>query len=175
MLTSPFANLHNALIDRIKAKVPDIRFIDQDLGQLENYETRPPVSWPCVLIDVGDDFDYSEMGNHMHQLATGTIMLRLALVKYTDSNNLVPNNVRENSLRYYEVENDLIKALHGWAPTGFSRLLRRKASTEKREDDIRVRAIPFAISFTDEIAAPETVSTSVPNPIVTTNLNITPP
>jgi len=172
MLTSPFATLHNAIIERIKQQVPAIRFIDQDLGQLENYDLKPPVSFPCVLMDVGDEFAYSDIGGQQHQLAEGTIMLRLALVQYTQSNNLVPANIRENALQYYELENDLVKALHGWAPTGFSRMLRRKAITEKREDDIRVRAIPFAISFTDLIAEPETTTTSTPAPTLKARITL---
>ena len=70
--------------------------------------------------------------------------------------------MRENALQYYEVENKLFKALHGWNPTGFGKLLRRITATEKRDDDIRVRIVKFAISFTDNSAVK--TKTTVPRP-----------
>lgn len=161
MLNSPQANLFKSILDRIKSTVPDIRFIDHDLGQLENYEIRPSVSWPCCLIDI-DKIQYSDADSNNEQMAQGTITLRLGLVKYTDSNNLTPANVFENSLKYYEIENEVFKALHGWNPEGFSKLLRRVAATEKRDDDIRVRVITFDVSYRDAGAAP--VKTTIPRP-----------
>lgn len=166
MLTSPFAKLHNAIIERITTMVPEIRFIDQDLGQLENYDIRPAVSWPCILMDVSDDWNYSEQGNKAHQMAEGSVLIRLALVKYTDTTNITPANRREAGLQYYELEHKLVAALHNWAPEGFGKMLRRKATTEKREDDIRVRALPFACSFIDTVAAPATQKISRPEPII---------
>jgi len=168
-LTSPFANLHNALIERITLMVPEIRYIAQDMGQLEHYEIRPPVSWPCCLIDVGDDFNFSDVAGTFKQQADGLIMFRLGMVKYTDSNNLVPANIRENALQYFEIEQKLFVALHGWAPAGFGRLLRRKSTKELREDDILVRRVPFAISFTDESAKP--VKTTIARPGINVGIN----
>lgn len=162
MLQSPQANLFKSILQRIKEKVPQIRFIDHDLGQLENYEIRPAVAWPCCLIDI-DQLGYSDAANNLQQIAEGTVTLRIGLVKYTDSNNLTPSNVFDNSLQYYEIEQKVFEALHGWAPTGFSKLLRRVAMTEKRDDDIRVRIVTFAVSFIDESATPAKVT--IPRPV----------
>jgi hypothetical protein len=52
--------------------------------------------------------------------------------------------------------------LHGWSPDGYSRLLRRKVVTEKRNDDIRVRLSRYAISWTDRTATPATQSVARP-------------
>jgi hypothetical protein len=41
------------------------------------------------------------------------VNLRIALVKYTESNNLVPDNIRPNALQYYEVEQKVHEALQG--------------------------------------------------------------
>jgi hypothetical protein len=161
MLDSPQANLLQSLIDRISTAVPEIRYIEQDLGQLENYQIRPPVSWPCCMIDI-EEFIFSDAQNFFNQIGVGMVCFRVAHVKYTDSNNLTPTLIRENSLQYYETEHKLFKALHGWNPAGFSKFLRRVSITEKRDDDIRVRIIKFATSYTDDSAAP--VKTSVPRP-----------
>lgn len=161
MLISPEANLYTAIIERITAEVPEIRYIDLDLGQLENYEIRPAVAWPCMLIDL-DESKYSDAGSKLHQLADCMITIRLGVVKYTDSNNLTPTNIRPNALKYFELENKVFKALHGWAAPGFNRLLRVGGGTEKRDDDIRVRVSRYSYTFTDTTAEP--VRQSVPRP-----------
>jgi hypothetical protein len=170
MLHSPFSILYTEILARLKEKVPEIKYIEQDLGQLEHYDMRPPVTWPCCLIDVADEYEYTDMQGNHSQLAEGRVMLRIGVVRYSDSNNLVPDNVRENALAYFEIEQKVFAALHGWAPAGFSRLLRRNAVTEKRDDDIRVRMIPFTVSFTDNSAAPVRTKVLTPAPYVATGL-----
>lgn len=165
--TSPMANLYLKLLNRLKTKVPDLRYIDQDLGQLENYGLKPPVSWPCCLIDI-EEFQFSDTAGANVQEAQGIISLRIGLVKYTDSNNLVPDNIRPNALKYYEIEQQVYEALQGWEDDGFSRLLRRGAGTERREDDIRVRVLKFAVSWQDDSASLKKTKVSVPVPVIST-------
>lgn len=166
-LTSPFANLFVQLIDRLNEKAPTIRFITQDLGQLENYEMRPAVTWPCCLIDI-DNFNFSDIQSKYHQMAQGTITLRIGLVKYTDLSNLSPDQAKEAALKYLEVEQEVYTALHAWAPQGFSRCLRQVAVTERRDDDIRVRVMKFSLSFTDESAQPKKQTVPRPDLVVGT-------
>jgi len=161
--------LFMAILERLLDQVPEIRYIEQDLGQLENYEMRPAVSWPCTLIDI-DDLDFSETGGKLVQLAQGFVQIRLGLVKYTDSNNLVPANIRANSLQYLELENKVYKALHGWGPEGFNKMLRRKSVTEKRDDDIRVKILRFSIGYKDEGAVPARLKVSRPGVTIGTGL-----
>lgn len=168
MLTSPNANLFIEIMNRIKSQVSEIRFVAQDIGQLENYDIRPAVSWPCCLIDM-DQTNFTEANDQNIQLAAGMITMRLGLVKYTDSNNLVPDAAMENSLQYYEIEQKLYQALQGWNPDGFGKMLRRVAATERRQDDIRVRTIRFEISYVDESARPVRTSISRPGAEVFTS------
>jgi hypothetical protein len=161
MLESPEANLMQLLFTKFGADLPEYRFVEQDLKQLENYEIRPAVSWPCCLIDI-EEMRYSDSVGNNHQIAEGFITFRSATVKYTDINNLTPVLKREAALGYLEIENKLFKKLHGWNPTGFGKLLRRSSITELREDDIRVKVIKFAFSYTDTSA--ERVVTRVPRP-----------
>jgi hypothetical protein len=160
-LTSPAANLYELILERIALKAPGIRYIEQDLGQLDNYELRPAVSWPCALIDI-EDGDFNDVATDFGQTVQLTISIRIGLVKYTDSNNITPKNIRAHALQYFEHEQAVYLALHGWGDAGFSRMLRRSASTEKRTDDIRVRVLKFVCSYTDTSAAP--ARTVVPRP-----------
>lgn len=165
-LTAPEAILFESILKHIAQAVPEVRYINQDMGQLENYELRPAVSWPCVLIDM-DDFDFSEAGNPLIQIGEGFVQVRIGLVQYSQSDNLVPDNIRANSLKYMDVADKVNKALHGWAPAGFSRLLRRKAVTEKRDDDIRVKILRYAVSYKENLSVATTVRLT-PEPVIGT-------
>lgn len=162
-LTSPFSSLFIQLIDRLNDKAKSLRFITQDIGQLENYEMRPAVSWPCCLIDI-DNFNFSDAQSKHHQIGQGTVTVRLGLVKYTDLSNLTPDQAKAKAVEYLEVEQEVYTALHAWAPNGFSRCIRQVAVTERRDDDIRVRVMKFSIAFTDESAQPK--KQTVPRPEV---------
>lgn len=160
MLESPFANLFEALISRL-AIVTQLRFVAQDFGQLENYNIRPEVTFPCALIDI-EQFNFSDAQNEFIQIAEGNVLIRLGMVQYTQANNLTPAQWRESALQYYEVEQEVHKVLHGWAPAGFGKMLRRFAATEKRDDDIRIRLMQYAIAFTDHTASPSTIKINRP-------------
>jgi hypothetical protein len=168
--TSPFANLFLKVMDRLKTAVPELRYIDQDLGQLENYGDRPPVAWPCALLEV-DEFDFSDVGSHNTQTCDGFLIVRLAVPAYSNSSNITPKNVTLKGLEYYALEQKIHEALHGWRADGFSKLLRRKSKLEQRNDAIRVRVIPYAVSFEDETTKP--VRTAVPRPDSTIGTDIT--
>lgn len=150
-----FANLHNSIINRIEAMLAktDIRYIDQDLGQLENYDPtkggKPRVTWPCALLDM-ENFTFDDEGEHT-QRAEGNILIRLGFDAIEKTNSITPINYREKGLRYYDIEWRLHKALHQWSPgDGFGYLTRISAETEKREDLYRVRAIRYRLSFSDK-------------------------
>lgn len=162
-LQSCEAQIFEAILQRLMT-VPDVRYIEQYLGQLENYDLRPPVNWPCCLIDI-DDFSFSDTGNELGQLAGGFLQVRIGLVKYTDSNNLTPANIRPNGYKYMEVADAVAAALHGWAPPGCTRLLKRAAVTEKRDDDIRVKVLRFTFSYKVRLA-PGKGTVPRPEPVV---------
>ena len=185
-MISPFAILFIALQQRIKEKVPSIRWIDQNLGQLESAE-RPPVSFPCVLIDF-DEWNFEDL-SELVQTAAGNIIIRLAFAPFSAINNVTPTAYKLKALQFYEIECQLYKALHGWAPSltaemlsdfsndvnddfggmqglledaegwNFGSLIRTAAITEKREDLFRVRVMPFSLAFEDYSAMRETTTT----------------
>lgn len=148
-MDSAIANYFILLNNRIVAQVPEIRYIDQDLGQLDFYQERPAVSWPCVLLDVGD-FTFSNYGN-LSQSGEGQIVIRLGFTPFSSANSKAPDLVKFKALKFYDIEHKLVNALHGWTPdTGdYGNLIRVSATTEKREDPFRVREIRFKLAFED--------------------------
>ena len=149
-MNSPFANLFIAISDQVLAEVPEIKWIDMDLGQLEAFDgDRPPVEWPCLLIDFTNT-DFAQMQGY--QDGNMDIILRLAFDEYESTSAETPTLVRQSALEYFEIEQKLYEALQRWKAGGLltNAMKRTNAATEKRENDnFRVRRISFAATFSD--------------------------
>ncbi len=152
-MNSQFANLFLLLQARI-ATVTQIKHIDQDFGQMEDHNgnNRPPVSWPCCLIDINSTTftDYSQNA----QSAIAKVVLRLGFPPYSSSASATPTEYKEKAIAYYDIEFLLHQALQGWSPDGdtgdtFGHMNRISAASENREDFLRVRAITYDIAFED--------------------------
>lgn len=154
-LQSFFAQLYAALVARLKEKVPQIRWIDMDLSQLEGYEERPPVAWPCLLID----FTTTTYNQEQQQVQWGdvSIQLRLGFAPFSQSSGTAPQAVQEKALQFWELEMKIYQALQGWCPAGniCQPLTRVSAATERRDDPIRVRSMIFSTAFEDTSASPK--------------------
>lgn len=147
-MTSLFAQLYLSIQAQIKIKVPEILWIDQDMGQLELYETRPAVVWPCALIDFPAT-QYSNEGQ-LVQWAMVQINIRLGFAPFGSANSEAPQLTKEQALDYYEIENKLVKALHGFtANDAVQPLVRQSTATERRDDAYRVREIIFTTATED--------------------------
>ena len=166
-MTSPFAQLYNAVLLRLKEKAPLLKYIEQDFQQLENYKIRPAVAWPCALIEI-DNFAFSDAGNDLKQMASGLLQVRIGQVAYSPSSGYGIQDVRDEALKFYETEQQVYAALHGYNPPGFSKLLRRNTATEMRNDDMRVRVMRFEINFEDTTAAPVRTKLNTPPPNIAT-------
>lgn len=155
-MNSPFANIYLSIMARIKTKVPAVRYVNQDLGQLENYNPstgRPAVTFPCALIDF-DNFAADDLTHSVQELE-GDVIIRIALDTWSNASSLNDATTRSNALAYYDVEHEVYRALHGYCPgnaddCGY--LTRTATSTEKREDPIRVRVMRFKLRFKDDSA-----------------------
>ncbi|NDD52945.1 hypothetical protein EBZ39_03555 [bacterium] len=166
------------------------RYIDQDLGQLEYHDgkdVRPPVSFPCALIDVAQ-FKYTELGQNMQQ-AVGTITIRIGFPPFSATSAGTPSQYQSKALAYYALEQALAVALHGWLPTlatestdaegdvikveaanevlhrAFGSMVRTDAETEQRADFIRVRTLTFSIGLEDITTAWEQHTAPKPLPV----------
>jgi len=147
-MNSPFANIFLAIQQRIQTELPDIAYIDQNLGQLKS-TTRPPVAWPCVLVDF-EDFKFDNLGGNV-QTAVGTVLLQLGFAPYSGSSQVTPAPYIQQAIGYYETEFALHGVLQGWTPvtdvTGS--LARTSVATQVRNDHYRVRELRYSLAFED--------------------------
>ena len=151
-MNSPFASIFLALQSYVQASVPAIKYIDQDLGQLRS-GSKPPVSWPCVLVDF-EEFTFGNMGDNV-QTATGVVVLRPGCAPYSNSSQATPAGYLQQAISYYDLEWALHKAIQGWAPgDDFGHMVRISAATQKRSDNYRVRELRYSIAFEDYSTKP---------------------
>ncbi len=149
-MNSKFANLFTAIQTRMAAEVPEVIWTDFDLGQLESFDgERPPVEWPCVLIDFPDTA-FTQMQGYQH--GDVQVQLRLAFDEYEDTHSATPTPIKESALEYLEIEHKLHQAFQAWYASGLlvNAMIRVSAATEKRENDnFRVRRLVYTCSFAD--------------------------
>jgi hypothetical protein len=152
-MNSPFANLYIDLQKRIAAYADDIAHIAPDVGQL-SAKSRPPVSWPCALIDF-EDFTFTNLGRNV-QVAAGTVLIKLGFAPHTVAAQDTPDEYRDAAIGYYDIEWELHKALQGWSPTNehYGSLCRTSVTTQRRSDSYRVRELRYSISFDDYSTQP---------------------
>jgi hypothetical protein len=156
ILAMIFQTIQDRLATIKKAgNVNQLRFIDQDLGQLEIDEIgtkESPVAFPCSLIDLVD-LRYTDNSRNSQQ-GEGILEVRLGLTAYAAATHYYQNPAHKtNALEYFNVEHRVNKALHGWSDDRFfTPLSRVGATTEKRKDNVRVRVLRYAFGFVDNTA-----------------------
>lgn len=153
-----FGQLFIALSDHLKKQVPELRWIDQDFGQLEVFEYRPNVAFPCVLIDFAAAA-YSNL-SQLSQVGELTITVRIGFTPFSSAQQSAPMDVRQKALEYYEIEQKVYQALQGFNTLQCQPLMRMSAQTEQRvsasgaqdASGLRVRILSFQTSFEDNSA-----------------------
>lgn len=160
------AQLYLAILQRLTAAVTSLKWIDQDFGQLETYNpddpnSRPPVIFPCALIDIGEA-QADDLGQAV-QMVTLMVDVRLGFTPYSPTASGTPSYVIEQALDMYNIEQEVYEALHTWAPQLTladdtvldigQPLSRRTFGTERREDNLKVRVIRFTTSLNDDTAS----------------------
>lgn len=137
-----------AIQSRINEKVPEISYVDQDMGQMDN-ENTGTLLYPCLLIDfTGTTFNqYSQLT----ETGDATIQIRIG---YNMSSNGTTQNITEAALACYNLEGKVYTALKGWQPdNGICQPLNRVSDApEIRTDGIRVRKLLFNTQFEDNTA-----------------------
>ncbi len=161
MMNSPFSKIFLAIMARVQAQVPEIKHIDQDMGQIEGSSSRPAVAFPLILADF-DAWGFSNAGTNI-QIAEGDVVIKLGFAQFTPSSDKVDAAYREEALKFYEIEWKLHKALQGWSPGDeFGFLTRTAVQTQNRQPGIRVRVLRYRLEFEDY--STQKTTQSIPKP-----------
>ena len=142
----------NDIQSRLMEKVPAIRYVDEDWGQLE-YD-QPPVQFPCALIDV-DGFDFRQLGV-LEQKGEGAIYVRIADMRLSNTSGQAPDNQKQQSAELHAILHDVFKALHGFTAGDYSAMIRQSIKRVRRTDTMREYLMTFATAYRERRDPPVT-------------------
>lgn len=66
------------------SEIPQLKYIDENWGQLDYYSPNMPVQYPCVLIDIGQ-VQYSNLGKDLTKIPQQR-QIALVQIKITIAN-----------------------------------------------------------------------------------------
>ena len=139
-----------SLQNRIKETLPELRYIDEDFGQLETLDDTYPITFPCVLIGTPST-DWSDIGLCI-QKGAANISIRLAIDCYDDTHygSGTEDKIKERLLK----NKTLYKSLQGFRTGKYMSALSRIKSTDYTfAHGIKVYEMIFKFSFHDDSAA----------------------
>jgi len=138
-------DLFLSISDAITTKVPAVRWVDFDLGQLDSGEA-PPVSYPCVLIGFGNG-DYSNLSN-LVQMGEVQIVIRVAFKIFERTHSAATEVFRDVGLAHLDILQAIHFALQGLDGPAFSSMTRDSMAQEPRAD-LRVYRYTYSTIYTE--------------------------
>lgn len=127
-------------IQNIIATIANIKYVDEDWGQLDDYSPNFPVQWPCCLIDItGGQFSSIGMDRSAkpqnRQEGDLAITLRVANLRLTNTSAMAPIRQKDQVRSLHPLIEEIHQAIHGIAPVENGGKLMRSAFRRIRRDD----------------------------------------
>jgi len=150
-LQSPKAQLIDNIINYLRNELVWLKYVNVNLRQLDVYEVKPAVDFPCCLVDLLEvQYDQRQDGQH------GNLQLRLTLGfdVVNDTSGLAPDAIREAGLDYFDKENEIYQKMQYYNAGGlvFNDFIRLREATQQRDDAFRVLDNDYKATFHDRSA-----------------------
>lgn len=127
-----------------------LQWVDIDKGQLEFYQNRPPVAFPCALINI--EINKTEnLGNNIQRCLIGC-SIRIAFDYIGETSAKTPKGLTEQSLAYFDLLQAVYLALQG-KKNGTGRFDRQSLTEEKRPDGLKTINMRFTTEWIDKSAS----------------------
>lgn len=105
-------NVTLALMKRLKEKMPQLRYVDEDYGQLEFGEDQYAVIAPAVLINIDEtDWATESAARPIIQVGTTQVTLKLVLECYDDTH--MGSTTEDKVAERTEQANQMFRAVQG--------------------------------------------------------------
>lgn len=141
------AKLFIELCDLLTDKVPELRWIDEDEGQLNTPQgIRPPVDFPCCLIDIR--YPDCRDANEEEQVVSAQVTLKIGFQPMGETNNKAPRPVREKALERLAVVEKVQSVLQGWtAGDTIEPLSRKNALPAVLPNRVKLYTVSYNTAF----------------------------
>lgn len=148
-MENTLSQLCTGLCTYLKTSVPELVWVDQNFGQLENFEYNAATAFPAALVDLNETQYTSTTG--LSQTADLNVQVKIYCAPFNGVQS-PPTNLQEKAAQYYDLEEKIVDALQGWATAEVRPLLRASATTEGGAGALRVRVLNFNTCYEDEFA-----------------------
>lgn len=136
------------------SEIKEIAYVDEDWGQLDYYDTRPPVQWPCALFTLNDG-SFSNIGKDKNKTPTNrqqgiiTLDITIANLKLTNTSFKSPLHQKDQSWDIWNLIEKLHGKLHGWKPDNkvCGYLIRTSCKSIRRNDGIQEIHIIYTLGL----------------------------
>lgn len=142
-------------IQNLLSTIPELKYVDEDWGQLDDYSPNPPTKFPLALIDLGN-LQYSNIGKDRtampqnRQMATGAIVISIANLRLTNTSARAPQTQKDQAWSIWDIVQNVHEKLHGIAVGGSAGAMMRTAMRKvKRDDGIQEYEVTYAIGMTN--------------------------
>jgi hypothetical protein len=157
--------LLNAIVARLKGKIPALRYVDENWGQLDNYKEQP-VKFPCALIDMSVD-SWRNLGNSVQD---GEVTVNITVAVNRLKPKLPTDSAQNIPFEIYGIMDAVFAALHGWAATpSAGKLTRTETGSVSTRDGVKGCTLSFRVRLLDEGARPHQQSVHVNDLTINTN------
>ncbi len=136
-----------AVMNRLEKNVPQIRWVDAEMGQLSGSDERPPVAFPCALVDLS--YTSCETLSGGAQKIKATVKIRIAFDWIPPTSTGVPVSLREKAFGYLDVLESVNKALHWWDGGKLFNPMRRISCMPERSGKRKIYVITYETEFID--------------------------
>lgn len=136
--------------ERLADKVPALKYIAQDWGQLDLYADFPPVKYPCALIDI----ENGVFTNAGHNVQEGQLSIVITISDLSNRISRTANKeMKERALFIFRIMEDIHRALQGWSgDEDYAKLTRVAMNRQIREDGARLRTLVYSTTWWDQSA-----------------------
>ena len=137
-------NIQNRL-----AEISELRYIDEDWGQIDYYSPNMPVKWPCCLIDIqsGQFSNISKYANkHPKDRQNGlfSVKITLANMKLANTSHLAPQTQKDNAWAVFDLVEKIHQKLHGFShDNNCGKMLRSSFGRTQRDDGVQEYAVIY--------------------------------
>ena len=125
------------------AEIPQLKYIDENWGQLDYYSPNMPVQYPCTLIDV-QQVQYSNIGKDLtkipqqRQIAQVQIKITIANMRLTNTSLLAPRRQKEDAWSIWTLIEMIHQKIHGISLLpNVTPLIRTSQNRTLRDDGIQ--------------------------------------
>lgn len=136
---------------RLKAQVTANKYIDEDWGQLDYFNPKAPVKFPCSIIDVNQ----VQWQNQARKIQMGLVQISIKICdqKLSNTSGAAPQAQKDKAFGIYDQIEDTHIALQGWsADKSYSPLNRTQMRKSKRDDGVRIFELIYTTELYDDSA-----------------------